>query len=213
MKRVLTVILFLVLALGVINTKALKSDIVIFIDPGHGGYDGGAYIDSIKEKDITSALASHLGFFLENAGYKVLYTRNKDDDLSESPYSKKSDIFNRVKLINESDCSFYISLHVNMFTQEKYRGAQVFFSDRHPLNESIAKDIQESLIEGLQNTNRVYKKIEGIYILDNVNKPGCLVEAGFLSNEIERKLLLDDGYLNLVSYYIYFGILNFINRL
>ena len=51
------------------------------------------------------------------------------------------------------------------------------------------------------NVNREAKKISNtIYMYSKLKVPGVLIECGFLSNEEERRKLLDDNYIdNLAS--------------
>ena len=91
------------------NTKTTST--IIYIDPGHGGFDGGAtsniYINNQKiiEKDITLQVSLYLKTYLERTNFKVLITRNKDESLGNT---KKTDIYKRVDLINNSQASIYI---------------------------------------------------------------------------------------------------------
>ena len=49
----------------------------IAIDPGHGGMDGGAEAFGSCERDFTYNLATKVGEKLQQAGYKVVYTRQE----------------------------------------------------------------------------------------------------------------------------------------
>ena len=70
----------------------------ICIDAGHGGFDGGAVSNNIVEKDITLNASLILGRMLEDTGYSVIYTRFKDEALSND---KVTDMKNRLKIINK----------------------------------------------------------------------------------------------------------------
>ena len=50
------------------------------------------------------------------------------------------------------------------------------------------------------------------YILNNTSSVGVLIEYGFLSNEYDRKKLLDDSYLKKLSYIIKEGINQYLNN-
>ena len=64
-----------VLAEGLIETKQKT----ILIDPGHGGFDGGAVSPGgVVEKDINLKISLKLREKLEKAGYKVFLTREDD---------------------------------------------------------------------------------------------------------------------------------------
>ncbi len=188
-----------------------KMQQVIYIDPGHGGYDGGAYVDDIVEADLNLAISLKLKDILEANGYKVLLTRESDIDLSTDEKNKKrSDIHNRVDLINNSEALLYISIHQNTYTNSIYSGAQCFYNKYCGLSSLLATNIQTSIINNLNNTTRVAKNIEGIYLVDNVNIPGVLVECGFMSNKQELELLQDEVYQYNFANCIYFGILSYL---
>ena len=67
-------------------------------------------------------------------------------------------------------------------------------------NKDLAIQMQNDLNKAL-NGNREAKKISNtIYMYSKLKVPGVLIECGFLSNEEERKKLLDDNYIdNLAS--------------
>src|SRR5699024_9319070 len=55
---------------------------VIVLDPGHGGFDGGAVgADQTLEKEIALLVANEVRSFLEQAGAIVYMTRETETDL------------------------------------------------------------------------------------------------------------------------------------
>ena len=181
----LTFMLLIILSLTVYHTvKANQEESLLFVylDPGHGGFDGGATsIDkSICEKDINLKVCFYLKNYLEKTNIVVKMTRNKDVALSKS---KKEDIHKRVELINKSNCDIYLTIHANAYPSSSVRGFQTFYSSNKQQNEYLAKTIQTSL-----------------------------VEIGFLTNEIDLQKLTDDTYLEKMAFQIYLGILNYIEE-
>ncbi len=209
-KRIMLFFIFLSF-LMLLGFTVSNKEKVIYIDPGHGGYDGGAFIDGIKEADLNLEISLVLKEIFEKNGYKVLLTRNGDYDLStDSSHKKRTDIQSRVSLINESDCLLYISIHQNVYTNSIYRGSQCFYNSYCGVSQLLANNIQENIKATLNNTTRVAKSIDGIYLVDNVNKPGVLVECGFMTNEEELLLLQESTYQYNLSYAIYTGILSYL---
>lgn len=188
--------LLFVLLFSYLNIK-VEAEIeknVVFIDPGHGGLDGGCSYKELVEKDINLKIALFLKEELTKDGYVVLMTRSSDVHLCEDKFSKKEDLKTRINLINNSDADLFISIHTNSFVKEKYYGAQVFYNGINQKNLLIATNIQKQLVQNT-NTTRVIKNLDNVMILKNINKVGCLIETGFISNPNEYELFKTDEYL------------------
>ena len=180
----------------------------ITIDIGHGGKDPGTVVNNILEKDINLKIGKYLEKELIKKGANVILTRNGDYDLS-SPNSyrrKKSDFDNRIKIINNSSASMYVSIHLNYLEQASYYGPQVFYNNINNNNKKIANNMQNILNKKLK-TNRKVKLIpEDIYMYSRLNVPGVLVECGFLSNYNEKTKLMSKEYQQKIAKYISEGI-------
>jgi N-acetylmuramoyl-L-alanine amidase len=190
---------------------------VIYLDPGHGGPDGGAVGGSTLEKDISLSITLLVRDYLQEQGALVLLTREEDVDLADedtSGYSRRKaeDLKKRVKLINDSEADLFLSIHLNAIPSARWSGAQTFYYGRFIENEHVAKYIQDELRRNLENTERVAKPIGGVYLLKNTEKPGALVEVGFLSNPQEEKLLSTEQYQAKVAASIYNGILRYFSN-
>lgn len=172
---------------------------IVILDPGHGGVDPGTVIDNIKEKDINLKIALKVKEKLEQKNITVLLTRDGDYDLASPEVNrrKKSDFDHRIRRINESGANYYISIHLNYLENKSYFGPQVFYTKE---NKDLAIQMQNDFNKTL-NVNREAKKIPNtIYMYSKLKVPGVLIECGFLSNDEERKKLLDDNYIdNLAS--------------
>ncbi|MBS4210633.1 N-acetylmuramoyl-L-alanine amidase CwlD [Bacillus sp. FJAT-50079] len=187
---------------------------IIYIDPGHGGPDGGAGDKGALEKDIALHVSQKLRDLLQGQGALVLMTRETDTDLASPDvrgYSKRktADLKKRLKIINESEADFFISVHLNSIPSPRWSGAQTFYAPHLIENKRAAKFIQAELISNLENTTRQAKTIERVYLLKHANKPGVLVEVGFLSNPTERNQLKQDEYQEKIAESVYKGILRY----
>lgn len=184
------------------NVSVISALPLIIIDPGHGGEDGGtSSADGIIEKDINLSISRKLDILLTLCGYNTLMTRNEDKLIysgsHKSMRSKKvSDIRNRMSVIENNPESVFLSIHQNYFTQQKYNGAQVFYSPNNPESKLIADYIQNSVRESLQTENERKTKKSGkeIYLLYHSKTPSVMVECGFMSNPTEAALLNDEEY-------------------
>ncbi len=181
----------------------------IYIDPGHGGTDPGAFY-GVSEENINLSTAKKLKQELEKYGGKVFLTRDDDYDLSVkgAKNRKRSDLYKRSKLINESKCDMYISLHLNATKNSRWAGAQVFYDNVNGNNKIIAETIQKELKLRFK-TNRKAMKIENRYLYKRITIPGVLVEMGFISNYSERKKLQNENYQDLMAKTIRKGIVSY----
>jgi N-acetylmuramoyl-L-alanine amidase len=187
---------------------------IIFIDPGHGGPDGGAGDKKTLEKDIALDVSLKLKDYLQEQGALVIMTRETDRDLADlstKGYSRRKveDLKNRLKMINESEADLFVSVHLNSIPSPRWSGAQTFFAPQKKENERAAKFIQDELRRNLENTDRKAKPIHHVYILKHAKKPGALVEIGFLSNPTEKQNLKQERYQDKVAASIYKGIIRY----
>lgn len=182
---------------------------VVVIDPGHGGWDGGANSGSAIEKEIAMKVSRKLSDYLEQSGNIVVMTRDGDYDLASegAKNRKREDLYKRLGIINDKKVDMFISIHLNSITSDKWRGAQVFYQKGDEESKALAKEIQNSLKEVLKNTERDYRANNEIYLLKNAENNGVLVEIGFLSNDEERQLLQNEQYQEKVAFALYQGIL------
>lgn len=184
-----------------VNSHALqKSERVIILDPGHGGIDAGAIgLNGVLEKDLNLDIALDLRDMLVFNGYKVVMTRTEDVmyyDENVSLSRKAQDTRRRVDMTKKYGDCIFVSIHLNKFVSEKYSGLQVYYSPNTDESFDIAKIIQDSARELLQNDNnrKVKKSNATIYVLDKAVVPAVLVECGFLSNAAENEKLCDKEY-------------------
>jgi N-acetylmuramoyl-L-alanine amidase CwlD len=189
------------------------SGMVIAIDPGHGGIDGGAVSkDGIIEKNINLAIALVLRDYLQQVGAYVVMTREIDDDLADIIRGgrQRQDLERRVKRVNDSGADLLVSIHMNSVPSSRYRGAQTFYQPNvHPESRRLAEMIQTELIRQLQNTDRAIVPRDNIFLLNHAQMPAVLVEVGFLSHPEEAGLLATDSYQRKVAEAIYRGILRY----
>ena len=172
----------------------------IFLDAGHGGPDSGALYRNIYEKDINLSIVKKLEKKLKEKGAQVFLTRDGDYDLSV-PYTvnrKRSDLSRRSNMINRSNCDLYISIHLNADTSTTYHGAQVFYDSKIKQNKKIAETIQADLKQYLYTT-RDAKQKNDMYLFHRLDKPGVLVEIGYITNPNDRYLLLQKEYQEKVA--------------
>lgn len=200
---VFLVLAFLLCAFNYVSAESKTLPLlskVIYLDPGHGGADSGAFYKNVREADLNLKLSNRIAKALREEGATVYLTRYDDYDLSVSGASnrKRSDLSRRANIINKSGCDMFISVHLNAESSSLQSGAQTYYDIINPENEKIAKIFQEGFKRYL-NTTRDYKENSTKYLQRRVNRPGVLLEAGFLSNATERYLLQNRSYQDKIA--------------
>ena len=218
------------LVFGFIKTAELPSDIlpvgsetvpplpVIVLDAGHGGIDSGCLsVNGVEEKDINLSILLKLREMLKLSGFEVAVTRDTDRSIHSTGVTglgnqKKSDMENRLAIINSYDDAVFVSIHQNQFTDPKYSGAQMFYPLESAESERLAQIMQKSFAEYLQPENkREIKPVDTeIYLLHNANCPAVMAECGFLSNPEEAALLESDEYQAKVAFTIFKSLCSYI---
>ena len=187
----------------------------VIIDAGHGGEDGGAVANEIVEKDINLAISRKLAALLRASGFKVVETRTEDTMVNAEGESlrqrKVSDMQNRLAVFNSSPDNIVISIHQNKFPQEKYNGAQVFYSPNNPDSAELAESVRSNIKALVQPDNeRECKKADkNIFLLNNAEVPAVIVECGFISNCAEARKLADDIYQQKIAFALFAGVVKY----
>ena len=171
----------------------------IIIDAGHGGVDGGATSCSgVLESQLNLEIALRLDDLFRLLGYDTEMIRRSDISVytqGETIAAKKiSDLKERVRIVNSKENAVLISIHQNYFSDSRYSGAQVFYTQTDG-SEVLAKEMQRSLIASVnKGSNRQAKKISGVYLMEHIQCTGVLIECGFLSNPEEEAKLRSEEY-------------------
>ena len=185
-------------------TKGQYSN-TIFLDPGHGGRDSGAFYYNVAEKDLNMQIYRKLRAKLEELGYKVLTSRDSDvyvDFITE-----------RSRMVNKTNSDIFISIHFNATgnTYSKASGIQTYsYSDEpdypskinpywhnHPdrISESkrLAAAIHSSLLSetGAKDAGQLERSFA---VLRETAKPAVLLELGYMDNFTESQQIRDSHY-------------------
>lgn len=184
---------------------------VIAIDAGHGGYDGGAVgrVSGIPEKGLNLDVAQKLRMLLENQGARVIMTRTDDYALcDENPTIRKKlqDMQRRAAIITEGGAQMVLSIHMNEYAGRSQSGPQVFYREGCPSGRLLAGAVQEAMNEQLEPPKK-RTALGGDYYILTLGLPSVLVECGFLSNAKEERKLLDEEYRGQVAQAVAAGVL------
>ncbi len=119
---------------SITSAKVNYKQLVVVIDPGHGGKDPGAVNKSIREKDIVLGIGLKLGKLINEShpDVKVVFTRNSDVFVP---------LIERSRIANKNKADLFISLHANACGTPSTRGTETFFlgPSRSDDNLEIAK--------------------------------------------------------------------------
>lgn len=176
-------------------------DILVAIDPGHGGDDEGCSRDDVNEKEISLNIARAVESLLLESGYQVFLVRDGD---------RKMSLEERTAYANRKGADIYISIHQNACEEKTsdVSGVEVWYNDTKPNagSERLAKLIHNDLVLYTGANDRGVISDESLYVIRETNMPACLVETGFLSNKKERELLCTEEYQAKVAEGIVSGI-------
>ncbi|HEY3931338.1 MAG TPA: N-acetylmuramoyl-L-alanine amidase [Verrucomicrobiae bacterium] len=185
---------------------------IIVIDPGHGGSNTGTHsvLDGRFEKEFTLDWAKRLKPLLETNGWTVFLTRTNDTDVSLS---------NRVAFAESHHADLFVSLHFNSGAPDaKQNGLETYcitptgmpstltrgftddWSENLPNNSFDAQNLQfavkmhTALLRAIGMEDRGVRRARFIGVLRGQKRPAILIEAGYLSNPAEAKLIESADY-------------------
>lgn len=118
-----------------------SGNLMIALNPGHGGYDSGATSNGAREADMTWSIYKYCRAELElYSGVKVFCTRTQD----ECPSLKE-----RVNRAKGAGCDAYVSLHINA---SGGTGAEVYYPYNSSYNKTastIGKSLADTILSEL----------------------------------------------------------------
>lgn len=187
----------------------------ILIDPGHGGYDGGARArdSGIWEKVINLKVALQVEKSLLSQGASVIMTRREDIDLctEDRPAAltkKRQDMLARVEMAVSAKVDMVLSIHMNEYRARSESGPQVFYREGSDAGRLLAGCMQEALIQHLR-PRKERAAMAGDYFILQLDVPSVLVECGFISNPEEERLLLSEDYQARIGEAVMSGVVSY----
>lgn len=193
----------------------------IVLDPGHGGKDPGAIGRSgLQEKFVTLDIAKRIGSKLMDKSYDVYLTREADvyvplRERTRFANEKGADLFVSIHINSCKDSTlrgietYFLSLasdeEARLTAALENSASDMSIKDLADLVTKVLKDtkvkessnlahvIQSKLVNIVGASSRGVKKAPFIVLIGS-NCPSVLIELGFLSNEEDERLLLDEKY-------------------
>ena len=191
------------------------AQMLIALDPGHGGSEAGAQKGELREADIALDIALRMRRHLLQNDFKVVMTREDDSTIA---------LLKRTEIANEANADVFISIHVNAAESTDLHGIETYsvdiatdgYSEMLAMKENSgvmleARDIPTiststmllslELSELVQTSimSFIAKQYDGHSIQDLGHKtamfsvlvkaemPAILMEVGFMSNPDELK--------------------------
>lgn len=185
-----------------------NKELVIVIDPGHGGKDSGAVgVNGILEKNVVLKIAKKIVELNETIfknRFEIYLTRYTDTLIS---------LGDRTKLARTLKADLFISLHCNYSDNPNARGVEVYVSKikSNNLKESIslAFKFQRTLKESIGFISRGVKFADFQVLRETIATPSMLLEFGFLSNSTEASYFGIKENLILLAYSILYCLHNY----
>lgn len=167
----------------------------VIIDPGHGGKDPGASSVSGKtEAEIVYTIAEKAADILEDNGAVVEFTRGQDEFASLDERKVEGDLF--------------VSLHSDAMEDPSITGFTTFYT--YDNQKEFAETMNEALDKYSDFRNRGTNQ-SNFQVTMQLDYPATLIELGYLSNEIDDRMLSSENYQDLMAQAIAEGIHNYLN--
>jgi N-acetylmuramoyl-L-alanine amidase len=186
-----------------------RSGPLVFLDPGHGGRDGGAAVKPthLQEKALSLEIVKRVERLLTGWNYNVALSRRTDVFI---PLQK------RVAMAAHVNASIFVSIHFNSAVSRKGRGAEVLYynspnSPRTIDSKRLATTILCRLCDTLPTRCRGIKHGD-LCVIRETAMPAVLVEPAFINNPQEAKLLASAPYKQRIASAIAKGINDYFHQ-
>lgn len=173
-------------------------DYLVALDDGHGMGTAGKRTPFIKslgrfvhENEFNRAAVKFLDAELRRIGFRTLLVAPTDAD---TPLQE------RTKIANSKGADAYVSIHYDALDGKfdgpgkDPEGITVF---HHPLSENgkkLATAVNKFLVQGTKQQNRGVKARDNLHVLTATKMPSILSENGFMDNEREALLMVDETF-------------------
>lgn len=151
-------------------------------DAGHGGYDSGAPgVHGCLEKDIVLDINNRVETYLKSQDIENTNTRTTDVFVT---------LNDRTNRANSLGVNSFVSMHCNSSDNPSAQGLETYcykFAYR-PLADAIHSEL---ISDGLYTKNRGVKE-GNLHVIRATNMDACLVELGFITNEEDYNLIMNN---------------------
>ena len=111
-----------------LSDRAKSGNMVVVLDPGHGGKDSGAVgVNGAYEKNLTLKIAQYCKTELEQYSGVTVYMTRTDDSYPGGTGGASEDLDNRVAYAKSVGANVLVSIHLNSTGTGSAYGAEVYF--------------------------------------------------------------------------------------
>lgn len=191
----------------------------VAIAAGHGGKDPGNMVNRNQEKTYTLLLAKALKQELTASGFKVVMTRETDTFIDLEP---------QAEIARKAKADIFITVHYNAVADVNPKGIETFAltpagavatnggtpSPRSPGNKYdecnmlLAQQVHKAMLRKTDFEDRGIRRA-GFMVLRQLQMPGILVEAGFMSNPSDAKKIYSAAHRKVVARAIADAVVNY----
>lgn len=155
----------------------------MFIDCGHGGNDIGASVNGILEKNINLMVGQRVKYHLERHSQTVIMSRTNDTFVSLTERSNMS---------NNNNVDIALSIHCNSFSDTSTKGVEIFTYGTGNREMQLAREVLNAIKKDkLYSVDRGIKQ-GNLHMVSEIKTASVLLEMGFISNDVDRKLILEN---------------------
>ena len=196
---------------GVRFSAGLRGKLIV-LDPGHGASDPGAIGPrGSYEKTLNLNLGLQVKTILEQAGAKVVMTRQTDVDLSTPDMSDRDELRARTMVANNRRADLFISIHHNSSANSDLTGTTTYYYHKSAYDVLLAQCLQSAMARG-GGLDNIGIRTANFFVVKNTWMPAALLEIGFISNPQEEQILSSPAFQQKMALAIVAGIDQFFGQ-
>jgi N-acetylmuramoyl-L-alanine amidase len=170
------------LLMGATSMTVVQARPVIMIDPGHGGDQPGVTVGEILEKDLVLRAAFALGEAFVRRGYDVRLARTGDYAVGTA---------DRRAMAEDAQAALMVSLHFMGDEDLNAHGIEIY-ADLDATRSAAAAAEVATALRTLETP--VVVEARTWEFLRSPTVPTIMIEAGFLTHPVERRLIMSGAY-------------------
>ncbi|WP_168119100.1 N-acetylmuramoyl-L-alanine amidase [Paenibacillus sp. HB172176] len=173
----------------------------VVIDAGHGAKDPGAFSKTLNkwEKEFNLSMALKIAAALEKDGRVAVHMTRSDDTFVE--------LTDRIKFAEDLKADLFVSIHANSYDNTAVSGSETYY--QRPESIPLANVIHKHVLAGTGLKDRGVRQA-AYKVIKETTMPAVLIEAGYLTNDGDAKMLYSDSMQNKLADEVAKGILEYL---